>query len=213
MMPGMAAGPNIFEFLKLPDTYEIHYLHWLQPLSVNESLQQYCKRLIEEQIYHENPILLGVSFGGIIIQEMAQQIDVRQLILISTIKNEKEWSPFHKAIRQTHLYKLLPLQLFNHITFLEKFAVSKRIKHRIELYKRYMDVKNPEYLKWSIKKILNWKATPINLPFVHFVGDKDLVFPPRYIHNPKIIVPKGRHDMIIFKANWFNKYLPEILVK
>ena len=213
MMPGMAAGPNIFEFLKLPGLYEIHYLQWLQPLSDNESLQQYTKRLIEEQIKHSNPILLGVSFGGIIIQEMAQQIDARQLILISTIKNEQEWSPFHKALRQTGLYKLLPLQLFNYLSVLERFAVSKRTKHRIDLYKRYMSVKNQDYLKWSIKQILTWKAPDIKIPFSHFVGEKDRVFPPRFIQDPKIIVPKGRHDMIIFKAKWFNQHLPEILDK
>jgi esterase/lipase len=34
----------------------------------------------------ENPVLIGVSFGGILVQEMAKHIDARKVIIISSVK-------------------------------------------------------------------------------------------------------------------------------
>ncbi len=212
MMPGMAAGPQIFEYIKLPDIYDIYYLQWQMP-QPDESLKSYVNRLIKTQIHHTNPILLGVSFGGIIIQEMARQLSVKQLILISTIKNSGELSPFLKNIGRYRLYKLIPLSLLNHLDILEKIAQTSRAKLKIKLYRKYMNINNPVYLRWSIEQILNWQSDKIKKPYVHIVGEYDRVFPEKYITDPKIIVPEGRHDMIIFKAKWFNNYLPKLMQK
>ncbi len=209
MMPGMAANPKIFEYIKLPETYEIYYLHWIMPLA-DENLSRYTTRLLQ-QIKHENPILIGVSFGGIIIQEMAKQIPVRQLVLISTIKHHEEFSPFLKKSYQYYLYKLFPSKLMQYIDQFEKYSISKNFTRKMRLYKTYMDFNEPQYLNWAIAQVLQWKQTQKLSNFVHIVGEKDKVFPEKYIHQPKIVVPKGRHDMIIFKSGWFNKYLPALL--
>ena len=70
-MPGLAASPKIFERIQLPeDTFEMHLLEWFLP-EQNESLEAYAKRMTLK-IKHENPVLIGVSFGGILVQEMAR---------------------------------------------------------------------------------------------------------------------------------------------
>jgi len=75
LMPGMAAGPEIFENLSLPkENYELHFLRWLKPLDLDETITNYTMRLNEE-IKHENPVLIGVSFGGMIVQEMSRFIN------------------------------------------------------------------------------------------------------------------------------------------
>ena len=43
-MPGMAANSKIFEFIKLPKNFELHYLEWYQP-EVNDDLSSYVNRL------------------------------------------------------------------------------------------------------------------------------------------------------------------------
>lgn len=75
-MPGMAASPKIFEFLDLPSPYVIRLLHWIPPKK-EEPLDQYAQRMCE-QIDSENPILLGVSFGGVLVQEMAKIIETKK---------------------------------------------------------------------------------------------------------------------------------------
>ena len=45
-MPGLAAGPEIFENLELDsEKYTFHYLRWIPPLSVDENISNYAYRL------------------------------------------------------------------------------------------------------------------------------------------------------------------------
>ena len=82
-MPGLAAGPEIFYKLSLdPNIYESHYLTWKDPLGIEESISNYAMRMTAE-IKHKKPILVGVSFGGIIVQEMSKFMDTQKIIIIS----------------------------------------------------------------------------------------------------------------------------------
>ena len=78
-MPGMAASPSIFERIRLPaETFEMHLLEWVSPKK-NESLAAYAKRMAEN-IKHENVILVGVSFGGILVQEMKPFVNPKKVL-------------------------------------------------------------------------------------------------------------------------------------
>ena len=61
---------KFFEYIRLPKQYKIHLLDWIDPKK-DESLQSYVSRL-SEKVTHEQPVLIGVSFGGIIVQEMSK---------------------------------------------------------------------------------------------------------------------------------------------
>lgn len=90
LMPGLAASTAIFERIVLPENdFEIHLLEWEIPLG-KESLADYAKR-IAAKIKQPNPVLIGVSFGGILVQEMAKYIDVRKVIIISSVKSNLEF--------------------------------------------------------------------------------------------------------------------------
>ena len=210
-MPGLGAGKKIFTYLKLPDIYEVHYMYWLIPYK-NESLQDYSKRLAA-QITDKNPILLGVSFGGIIIQEIAKQITVKQLIIISSIKHHDEMKPLFKIANKTKLYKLLPVSLLKKRHLFQNLLLPKVINKKLQLYQKFLELDAPYYISWSIEKILTWQQTKIHEKYVHIVGEKDMVFPPKYINEPKIVVPHGRHEMIVYKVKWFNRHLPQLLAK
>ena len=83
-MPGLAASIAIFERIKLPESeFEMFFLEWEIP-NEKETLQEYAKRMTKK-IVHENPVLIGVSFGGILVQEMASFITVRKVIIIFVI--------------------------------------------------------------------------------------------------------------------------------
>ncbi len=210
MMPGLAANPKIFEFLKLPDKYEVHWMKWIIP-HPDESIQNYTQRLIQEQIHHSLPILLGVSFGGIIIQEISKQIPVKKLILVSTVKTHKEFSPFFKKALRYKLYKFFPSRAMAYVDLMEKFAFTQRFKQKMKLYQKYMDVNEKNYLDWSIKTILHWQQNDFPATdFIHIHGTNDKVFPVKYIREPYTKIENGRHDMIIFRANWFNERWEEI---
>ena len=72
LMPGMGANPRIFEFLSLDKYFDVYHLSWIPP-EKDESLDHYAQRM-GQRIKHKNPILIGVSFGGVLVQEIAQHI-------------------------------------------------------------------------------------------------------------------------------------------
>ncbi len=210
MMPGLAANPSIFEKLLLPDKYSVYWMYWLIP-EKDETLSHYVDRLIEDQIFHQNPILIGVSFGGMIIQEIAKKMQVSKLILISTVKNENEFPNYFKWVLRYKLYKLFPSRIMHHIDFLESIAFTKNLKQKMRLYQRYLDVNDPQYLNWAIKTLLQWKQTKTPKNYVHIHGNRDKIFPINRIKQPIIVIDKGRHDMIIRRGSWFYKNIPSIL--
>ena len=107
MMPGMAANPLIFERIILPDNFKINYLEWLMPLD-NEKLDDYIFRF-SKSIVGENIVLIGVSFGGIIVQEIAKIKPVHKIIIISSVKTSKELPILMQLGKNIGAYRFFPV--------------------------------------------------------------------------------------------------------
>ncbi|MFD2827790.1 alpha/beta hydrolase [Leeuwenhoekiella polynyae] len=209
LMPGMAANPSIFEHIKLPEEkFVLHPLSWKIPETA-ESLSDYAKRMLEE-VTEKNPVLLGVSFGGVVVQEMAKQIEFRKLIIVSSVKSKSELPKRMRFSAALGLYRLAPVSLARNIDTLANYAVGDRFKHKVALYQKYLSITDPVYLNWALEQMLCWDQITYDNRLVHIHGTSDPVFPYRYINNC-IPVPGGTHAMIITKCKWFNKNLPKII--
>lgn len=210
-MPGMAASSSIFERIHLPtETFEMHLLEWVLPKK-NESLKDYAKRMAKN-IKHENVILVGVSFGGILVQEMKPFVNPKKVIIISSVKSNVELPRRMKIAKATKAYKLVPTQLLENIEFFAKFAFGSSIlKQRIKLYEKFLSVRDKSYLDWAIEQIINWERKEIDEEIIHIHGESDEVFPLRHIKNC-IKVKGGTHIMIITKYRWLNENLPKIML-
>jgi len=209
MMPGLAASSMVFENIKLDSKkYSLHRIDWIQPKK-NESIKTYCVRL-SKKIKHKNPVLLGVSFGGIIAQELDKIIKVKKLIIVSSVKSHKEYPILYKIARDYQLNNALPFGMFdNFIKFSLKLNINKLYK-RIDLAERYLTERNEIYLEWAVWSLLNWKQEKYRPDLIHIHGDKDKVFPIENI-SKCIKIKGGRHEMIILKAKWFNENLPSLI--
>ncbi|UOB19457.1 alpha/beta hydrolase [Abyssalbus ytuae] len=207
-MPGMAANISIFDNIKLPDdSFEMHFLEWLIP-EKNETISHYAKRLTQK-VSHPFPVLIGVSFGGIIVQEMAKHIPVKKIIIISSVKSNKELPKRMIFAKYTKAYKILPTGLVNNVEVLAKFTFGK-VK-RLDLYEKYLSVRDKQYIDWSIQQLVNWQQSAPDNGVVHIHGERDAVFPISNI-NSCIVLKGGTHIMIINKFKWFNENLPRIIL-
>ena len=210
MMPGMAASPKIFDYIKLPqDQFQIHYLEWLLPIE-NELLTDYAMRL-SKFVKHDNVVLIGVSFGGVMVQEISKHISFRKLIIISSVKSLHELPKHMQLAKMTMAYKLLPIQLVGNIDILAKYAFGKNVSKRLELYKKYLSVNDSHYLSWAIKNMICWNQDLPSPNIVHIHGDSDTVFPIKNIKDC-ITIKNGSHIMILNKYKWFNENLPYIIL-
>ena len=208
-MPGMAANSKIFEFIKLPKNFKLHYLEWLQPKE-DEDLNSYVHRL-SKNINGKNIVLIGVSFGGIIVQELSKIMIVKKVIIISSVKSRHELPLMMQLSKKTKAYKFLPLNWIDDFESLVVFVFGPMVKKRISLYRKYLSFRDENYLKWAIHQIVNWEQNKPDKNTIHIHGTHDLVFPSIYIKNA-IFVKGGNHAMILRKASWFTKNLPKLIM-
>lgn len=207
-VPGMAAGSEIFRNIELPDDYEIHILEWLIPKK-GEELKAYAKRMAQH-IEHENVILIGVSFGGVVVQEMSDFLKLKKLILISSVKSRNELPRRMKIASLTKAYKLIPTSLVLSAENLTKFSVGPKSKKRLALYQQYLHVRDKQYLDWALEKMVTWDRKNKIKNIVHIHGDKDMVFPIKYIDGCEVI-KGGTHIMVLNKGREISKKLLEII--
>lgn len=208
-MPGLAASSAIFERIALPDAFEIILLEWEIPLE-NESLKDYAKR-ISLKINKKNPVVVGVSFGGILVQEIAEFITVRKVIIISSVKSNLEFPLRMKLAKTTKAYKLIPTNLILNVENLAKFSFGDKVNQRLKLYEKFLSVRDKNYLDWAIEQVILWDRTIVDPKVIHIHGDMDDVFPIKHIKNC-IVVKGGTHIMILNKFKWLNENLPKLIL-
>ncbi|MCH2033452.1 MAG: alpha/beta hydrolase [Tenacibaculum sp.] len=207
-VPGLAANTKIFEYLTFDESlFEAHYLDWIIPLSIDERIESYASRMCE-LIEHKNPVLVGVSFGGVMVQEMSKIISCQKTIIISSIKSNKELPTRLKFAQKTKAYKLFPTKIVENFESYEHLFLGDYLKKRAELYKMYLSIRNATYLDWAIHNVLNWKQDTELEGIVHIHGNKDEIFPSKHIKN-YIEVSNGTHIMILNKARVISKILEE----
>ena len=198
-IPGLGVDRRIFQNLNLP--MPRYYLHWPTPQKT-ESLRDYALRMAA-QIQEENPVLLGVSFGGVIAQEIAAHLPVRALILISTVTHPTELPLQLKIMRTVPLYQLgrgewriqtLPF-------WAPKFGIDSE-EEQIFLKIMFRGFED-QYRMWATRSLLSWEGSTHSVPQLRLHGEHDKLFPRRYIKGATII-RGGRHFMI-------SQHAPEII--
>lgn len=209
-VPGLGASVSIFEFIQLPEIFEIQLLPWLIPYP-KENISDYALRMCEN-IKHENIVLLGVSFGGIMVQEMSKHITTKKVIIVSSVKTKHELPKRLHFVRDTKLYKLLPTVLFEKVHGWEKLFFGETNKKIAKVYEKYMTVLNKSYLDWAIENVLCWQQEEVLENVIHIHGTKDHVFPIENISNC-IIIKNATHAAILRRSKWFNEHLPQLLLK
>lgn len=211
LMPGMAASPRIFEFIDLSESFDVVHLSWIAP-EFEEPIEDYALRMCE-RVHHQNPILLGVSFGGILVQEMAKHIHCDKVVIVSSVKSKKELSLSMKVSQKTNAHKMLPTQWIKNLESLALFVFGSSVERKIGLYQKYLSERDPNYLNWAIHALVNWKQKNFDPELIHIHGDKDTVFPfkniikTHYLHK----LTDGTHAMILVQNQWFNSELPKII--
>lgn len=210
LMPGLAASSAIFERIKLPETeFEIHLLEWQIPYKT-ETLQAYAKRM-SSFVNHEEAVLIGVSFGGVLVQEMAAFLKLQKLIIISSVKTNLEVPLRMKIIKSTKAYKLVPTTLLQNIEIVKYFSFGTMVQQKLKLYEKFLSVRDKTYLDWAIEQMILWDRTKPDTTVIHIHGDADEVFPIKNIQNC-IAVKGGTHIMILSKYRWLNDNLPKIIL-
>jgi surfactin synthase thioesterase subunit len=80
---GLGADESVFQKLDFTG-YRITFIHWMIPIK-DESMNAYADRLLL-QIKTKRPILIGLSFGGMMAIEVSKLIETEKIILTQNLQ-------------------------------------------------------------------------------------------------------------------------------
>jgi hypothetical protein len=208
VVSGLGADFTVLEKINFPEEHEVVFIDWLIPLQ-NENFLDYVKRMGEGIDDSEQFYLLGYSFGGILVQEIHKIKPARKVVILGSIKSDKEKSRLIKTGQITKLPKILPLQFFNEKTTHVYSVFRKFFDPKNPKVLQYFKVRDPYYLKWSIEKIADWKFDE-DPEVIQILGDQDIVFPVKN-SKPNYIIKGGTHLFPATRSKEVSTLLKEIL--
>lgn len=210
---GLGANEKAFSSLQLRSGFELVDLPWLLPESDDESLAHYAERMLSPINLNEKFMLMGLSFGGIIVQEMNRFVKPEHNFLISTVKNREELPPYMRWSSHINAHRLMPLGFISSNSFFT-YTVMRKLYYtkKRDSIDDIFQYRNKAYLRWSIHKIVHWKHSQQyrenNVTHIH--GNKDIVFPIQYIKNP-IVIDGGTHIMVRQKPKRVSAVINRVL--
>ncbi|MBO0931710.1 alpha/beta hydrolase [Fibrella aquatilis] len=193
---GLGADERVFQHLDFSG-FATTFVRWQLPIEA-ETIEQYAQR-ITRQLSAPKPILIGVSFGGIMAIEIAKLIDSEKVILISSAKTKQDLPIYYRLAGAMGLHNLLPATLLKQANFITNwlFGVSSPAHKR--LLKQILQDTDPVFLKWAIDKIARWHNQVRIANVVHIHGTNDHILPFSSAHSSRAIAGGG-HLMVLNKA-------------
>jgi pimeloyl-ACP methyl ester carboxylesterase len=208
IISGFGADERVFSKLDFRDN-DVHFIQWKIPES-HETIDTYTYRMSRE-IVHPNPVLIGLSFGGMMAIEISKLIPSEKVILISSIRDRYELPLFMKLTAWLHLNKIIPMRPYKILEPIENYNLGVETAEEKELVKEYRQNIDRRYTDFAINEIVNWKNEWSSENTVHIHGTNDHIFPIKYIKNPEYVIRGGGHLLLMNNANEVNEILKKEL--
>lgn len=208
VVSGLGADFKVLEKIRFPEQHEIVFIDWLIP-EKNETFPHYVARMAEKINGSEPFYLVGYSFGGILVQEINKLKPAVKVVILGSIRSDKEKSRLIRTGQLTRIPRLLPVTFFNERTTRVYSVVRKFFDPKNPKVLQYFQVRDPYYLKWSVEKISDWKFEE-SPEVIQILGDRDIVFPIKNCR-PDYVIKGGTHLFPATKSKELSLILREVL--
>ncbi len=131
---GFGADERIFAKVDF-GANDVHFIQWKIP-EKHETIESYANRMRQE-IKHSNPILIGLSFGGMMSVEIAKLISVEKIILVSSVCCRKELPLYMKLTSALNLNRLIPMKPYPILEPIENYNLGVETKEEKKLLREY----------------------------------------------------------------------------
>jgi len=205
---GLGADKNVFQFLDLSFIRPV-YVDWLPPFE-NEPLQNYAMRIKEKYIHDPEPLIFGLSLGGMIAVEIAKSIPSAKAIIISSAKTKNEIPFYWKAFKYLPVYKVLPEWLLKQNMAIRSYFLGAKKQAAKNYVKHVAEHGDLKFYRWAVGGILTWQNKTVPSNIIHIHGTKDKLLPHKLL-KADILVNSGGHLMIMENAEEISKLIKELL--
>ena len=207
ILSGLGVDRKVFSKINFEGLQVIH-IDWIAPLK-KETMAAYAERL-SLQINDEQPILVGLSFGGMMAMEIAKIIKVQKIVLLASAKGEYELPFLYKIIGALKLNYVLPKTFLKQHNRLVDYFFGISSKEDKLMLKQILQDTDVKFLKWAINQILNWKNNVVHSSVIHIHGNQDRIIPIRNI-KPTYVIENAGHFMTMTHAREIELLLKKVL--
>lgn len=209
VISGLGADSSMFKHLVFEQIDLVH-ITWVQPTKV-DSLTTYAKKLLPQITTHQ-PIILGLSLGGMIAYEIGRLIETEAIISLSSISDKKEL-PFHyKVAGVLRLNKLVPLHWLCKSNCVTNWLFGATQKETKQHLKNTLNQIDPYFLKWAIAAVLSWKSEKISKKPYRIHGTKDLILPLCSRSSYYVVINGGGHLMVLEQSEAIKNSIEQLIL-
>ncbi len=208
LIPGLGADERVFRRLRL--TGEVRVLSWLPPQSPTEALAHYAARLAQAVPVDEPCWLVGVSFGGLLAQEIGRLRPLARVVLISSLGSPHDLPPLLRLAGATGLHRLLPFSLLKWLPRLAQWFFGARGGTEYRLLRQILADTDPQFARWATAQLLGWQGP--GQPAVRLHGTRDRLLP---VGNSPVayLVPGAGHFLIVSHAALVSDFLNRLAAR
>jgi len=210
LISGLGADKRLFKNIKLPDGFKCMLVDWHIP-DQEDTLATYAQAIVKQNDIKPGDIVLGVSLGGMLSVEIAKQVKLAKVILVSSIKSHTEAPWYFSVFRRIPVYRVTPDSLLTGVGFMVRPVFGPMAPGDLALFQIMLASSSPIFIKWAMGAVLHWQNNVVLPNLYHIIGDKDLVFPYKNIKQPTAIIKGGTHIMVFDRAAEINHLLEDIL--
>lgn len=205
---GIGADSRIFSYLNSP-LLDFRFVEWIHP-NRGESLPNYVKRLADQMTFTDAPILLGVSFGGIVALELSRFLKPATTILVSSVRKPAEIPWYFRLARRTGVQNTSALRYLLRSEFIASYLFGvTNANHRRLLHDMITDTSD-EFKNWAVKQFLQWQGCcPVGRVF-HIHGTSDRILPARFVA-ADVLIDGGSHFMIVTQGDQVSAAIADLL--
>jgi pimeloyl-ACP methyl ester carboxylesterase len=164
------------------------------------TLADYAQALAAQVDARRPHVLVGVSMGGMVAQELAAITKPQQVIIISSWKGPQEMPPHLKLLRGTHPERLLSKAFLQRTLPIVRWQMGVETPETQQLFDQFLSASTIDQLKVQINACLNWNGPSQPLrALAHIHGDQDRLMPIASAKGAQV-VKGGGHFMIMDQA-------------
>jgi pimeloyl-ACP methyl ester carboxylesterase len=208
-LPGLGADARPFRHQKKVFKH-FRCPPWLEP-KTRESLAGYARRWAGVLNLKPKAVLVGVSFGGMVAQEMARWVKPSAVILIGSCRSCESIPKSLKAAAMIPDWPQTAKILCRVFPEISGRFLGARTKEEGDLLRRmFLETPN-DFARWTVQSIFQWKGVPkVQRRVTHIHGAKDHLIPLRRVQ-PDEVVREGGHLICLTHPMEVNRFIQKTI--
>ncbi len=206
---GLGVDERLFRKIEVPG-FQLVHLPWVV-YDKHDTIKTYAAKMMAG-ISDENPIIMGVSFGGMIATEIAEMVNAKHVILLSSSKTKNELPLLYRIVGKSGLLHIAPIWLVKRVFFILYFVFGIKTKEDKKLLRSILKDTSNSFVRWSTIALTHWERTSYPNSITHIHGTSDKILYP-FCVKPDYWIKNGGHLIILQNYQDVNNILDGILNK